>query len=38
MDKQYLSQTWSRELAGVKSIQASVKAVLVNPFTMALWG
>ena len=25
-------------MAAVKSIQASVKAVLVNPFTMALWG
>ena len=25
-------------MAAVKSIQASVKTVLVNPFTMALWG
>jgi len=25
-------------MAAVKSNQASVKAVLVNPFTMALWG
>jgi uncharacterized membrane protein len=25
-------------MAALKSIQASVKAVLVNPLTMALWG
>jgi uncharacterized membrane protein len=25
-------------MAAVKSIQTSIKTVLVNPFTMALWG